>query len=192
MRGGTCNQSEGETVTRPVYAMMQGMTGVRTMKHLHLMAALCLGLLTASAQAQSLPSMIHADQAVEQSVASPDAVLEMGWIWMDVCGSGSDGNRGFLNSYENYRDRRSLNVRIDPMVRIALSGRLGDDPIDALLGRRIRVRGPVRQVWINIYRDGVQSGHYFQTHLVLQSATDLEIIERAEDDPPSSCDTIIS
>ena len=162
------------------------------MKHLHLMAALCLVLLTASVHAQSVSGLIHADQAVEQSIANPGAVLEMGWIWMDVCGSGSDGNRGFLNSFEDYRDRRSLNVRIDPMVRIALAGRLGEDPVQALRGQRIRVRGPVSQVWINVYRDGVQNGHYFQTHLVLESASDLEILERAEGDAPSSCDSGMS
>ena len=192
MRGVACNQSEEKTVTRSVYAMAQRMTGVRTMKHLHLLAALCLGLITAPGHAQSASGLIHADQAVEQSIANPDAVLEMGWIWMDVCGNGSDGDRGFLNSFADYRDRRSLNVRIDPMVRIALAGRLGEDPVDALRGQRIRVRGPVMQVWINVYRDGVQNGHYFQTHLVLESASDLQILERAESDPPPGCDSVIS
>ena len=48
------------------------------------------------------------------------------------------------------------------------------------------------QVWINVYRDGVQYGHYFQTHLVLESASDLQILERAESDPPPGCDSVIS
>ena len=65
-------------------------------------------------------------------------------------------------------------------------------PVDALRGQRIRVRGPVMQVWINVYRDGVQNGHYFQTHLVLESASDLQILERAESDPPPGCDSVIS
>jgi len=162
------------------------------MKPLHLILAIGWSLLAAAAQAQSVSGALNADLAVEQSIANPDAVLEMGWIWMDVCGSGSDGGRGFLNSYADYRDRRSLNVRLDPTVRIVLAGRLGEDPVQALRGQRIRVRGPLMQARINLYRNGVQTGHYFQTHLVLQTASDLEVLERAEGDPPSRCSVVIS
>ncbi len=144
-------------------------------------AGLALFMLGAAATAQV--SVLSAREAIERSMASPGAPLAESWIEMDVCGSGEDGARGFLNSHENYRDRASLNVELVPEVRAALALRLNGDPIEVLYGERILIYGTARQVRMSVFRrsDDVTVRDYFQTQLRLAAADRLQIIERDPD-----------
>jgi hypothetical protein len=144
-------------------------------------AGLALSMLGDAAAAQT--SVLSAREAIERSIASPGNALPESWIEMNVCGSGEDGARGFLNSKEDYRDRASLNIELHAPVRAALTARLNGDPIDVLYGERIRIYGAARQVRISVFRrsDDVTVRHYYQTQLSLASADRLQVIEREPD-----------
>jgi hypothetical protein len=125
---------------------------------------------------------VEAEEAIRQSIAQPHAPLEAMWIEMNVCGSGSDGARGFLNSMREYRDRGSLNVELMPQVRAELATRLGGDPVATLTGYRVRFFGAPRQVRILLYRDGEPTGeYYFQTQVRLRSAILLDFVREGSE-----------
>ena len=136
---------------------------------------------------------IGAEEAVRRSIDQPAIPLSPSWILMDVCGSGEDRGRGYLNSMRDYRDRGSLNVELTPDVRAGLLRRLGGDPVALLPGRRIAVYGSARQVRINWYRDGVATGEfYFQTQLRLASPDHLELVVEDDGHVPANCGEFVS
>lgn len=145
------------------------------------------------ADAQRERGPVAASEIVARSIARPHAPLEFTLIEMHVCGSGEQGGRGYLNSKADYRDRGSLNVELAPGVRAELAERLGGDPVDVLLNKRIVVGGRARQVRIDWFLGGVPTGEfYFQTQLRLESAAYLEpAIEAGELSPADCADTIV-
>ncbi|WP_300530936.1 hypothetical protein [Maricaulis sp.] len=146
-----------------------------------------------SGPALALPEAVEAEEAIRQSIAQPHAPLAPMWVEMNVCGAGADGARGFLNSMPEYRDRGSLNVELVPEVRAQLAVRLGGDPLEFLRGYRVRVFGAVRQVRINLLRDGQPSGrYYFQTQMRLGSAILLEIIQIDGEPAQAECGPLVS
>lgn len=149
--------------------------------------AMCL---TPSAKADQ--TVIPTAEAIERSIASPVSPIGPIWVEMDVCGSGAHRGRGFLNSMEDYRDRRSLNIELPALVRGQLAVIHSGDPVETLLGKRVQVFGSVRQVRINLFQGGVATGeYYFQTQLRLTSPTYLRVVYEGDEPVPADCNPAI-
>ena len=157
----------------------------------HILVAMSLMMLWAVAPAQADDWIISVEEAVGRSIASPDEPIEAGWVELDVCGSGSHRGRGYLNSMEDYRDRRSLNVVLPRFVRGPLAVVHGGDPVETLLGKRIQVFGMAEQVRINLFRDGVQTGHYYQTQLRVVLPNLVRVVYEDGEPAPADCDPSI-
>ncbi|RKR04156.1 hypothetical protein [Maricaulis maris] len=144
----------------------------------------------ASAQAQEAAS---ADDVVAASRAQPFRPLEDMWVRLDVCGSGAANGSAFLNSYDNYRDPRSLNVELVPALRSALAALNGQDPVDHYLGRRVLVFGAVRQVPIQVRdADGVVVHVYHQTQMRLTRPDRILVVENEQGPERARCDRLIA
>lgn len=151
-------------------------------------AAAWLIIVCAAAEAQRERWPVAAADAVARSIAQPDAPLHPMAIEMNVCGSGQSGDRGYLNSMPDYRDRRSLNVELMPSVRADLTEQLGGDPVEILLNKRIVVFGQLRQVRIEWMLGGEPMGaSYTQTQMRLQTAGLLEPVIMDGNLAPADC-----
>ena len=161
-----------------------------------LLRSFLLGLLAFSLAGGALAQAREAARAeavVEASRAEPFRALDPMWVILDVCGSGAAHGSAFLNGFENYRDPRSLNVELVPILRAALTARLGQDPVDYYRGQRVYVFGAARQVPINV-RDanGVVVHIYHQTQIRLTRADQILLVETEQDPEPARCDRLVA
>ncbi|HVT74361.1 MAG TPA: hypothetical protein VHD61_14590 [Lacunisphaera sp.] len=102
---------------------------------------------------------------------------------LTVRSTGRRNDTVFLNSELDYRDQRSLAVRIPPIVVAEYIKRYGAAPDVALKGKRIRVTGEALRTTITFVHDGVKTDKfYYQTHLPLLDLRQLEVLPDAE--PP--------
>lgn len=161
------------------------------MHHRLIVLTLCVLAVFCTPSARADQTVISASEAIERSIASPSSAIGPVWVEMDVCGSGAHRGRGFLNSMEDYRDRQSLNVELPRLVRGQLAVIHGGDPIETLLGKRVQVFGPVRQIRINLFQGGVATGYYFQTQLRLTSPTYLRVVYEGDEPVPADCNPAI-
>ncbi|WP_147405807.1 hypothetical protein [Litorimonas taeanensis] len=119
--------------------------------------------------------------AIENSQKSQNGCV-YALVEMDVRGSASVKGRDFLNSIEDYRDPRSLNVRVEKNVVKAVKSETGLSPKDHFLGSCILVKGNVCQTKIRV-RDTeingkmIKRGYYFQTQLSLRSTKNIQFCE---------------
>jgi hypothetical protein len=92
-------------------------------------------------------------------------------------GQGNSKDFIFLNSEEDYRDRRCLTIRIPPRAVRDFLGK-GIDPIKLYLGKMVRIEGIAEQNKIFFYSDsGIQSDkYYFQTHVVALSPNQISVL----------------
>ena len=94
---------------------------------------------------------------------------------MVVKAIGHDRGRTYLNSERDYRHQTCLTVAMNDAVARSLALRLGVAEPE-LRNRRIVVQGTARRVRIDLLDDrGKRTGlHYFQTHVVVDSPTQVE------------------
>lgn len=86
------------------------------------------------------------------------------------------GDKVYLNSEKDYRDQRSLNIIIQPGAARALKARHGEDPDRFFLGKQIAVTGEAERVRILFVSHGAVTGkYYYQTHVVVRGADQIEI-----------------
>lgn len=83
----------------------------------------------------------------------------------------------FLNSEPDYKDPRCLTLAVEDEAAKALASRLGEAPETALKGKRVRVVGLAYKVPIFVGRNPVPV--YFQTHVVVIDADQLEVVPEA-------------
>ncbi len=97
---------------------------------------------------------------------APRAALT-GCFELVVRRAGFDHNDLFLDSEEDYRDQRSLNVRVTGRAADQLQQMLGNVAVAAaLVGRPIAVRGSAYRQRIDFTANGQPTGkYYYQTHL---------------------------
>lgn len=85
--------------------------------------------------------------------------------------------RSFLNSEKDYRDQRSLTVRMPTSIVPKLEQRLGVKFQD-LKNRRLVIFGVARRNRINFVNDGQPTGkYYYQTHVQVDSPTQIKFAE---------------
>lgn len=86
-------------------------------------------------------------------------------------------NTVFLNSEPNYKDPRCLTLAVEDDAAKALAARFGEAPETALKGKRVRVVGLAYKVPIFIERNPEPA--YYQTHVVVIDARQLEVVPEA-------------
>ncbi len=115
-------------------------------------------------------------EAVEKSAANAEGVT--GVFEMIVQATGTDQKKVFLNSQDDYRDRRNLSVVLSQTITMAMLKRDGIEPIVDLKGKKIRVYGTARAVKVWFYVGGIRTkDYYYQTHIELSDAEHLAIVK---------------
>ena len=105
--------------------------------------------------------------AVEQGAgAAPAPALTADYSFV-VEAVGSDDGLVFINSQRDYRDQRNLTLALSPRVERELRARFAPLSIEqALIGKRIVVRGRPERVRIGFRENGRPTGlYYYQTHI---------------------------
>jgi tetratricopeptide (TPR) repeat protein len=148
-------QATEEAALQPIDAMHLSCGDKRT---LDLMRAL-----RDSGRVPGMPALFAVLAAAEAGEDTVPGIFEF-----TVAGSGSDEpGTVFLNSEEDYRDQRSLTVRLPKQVAEAWRELHREEP-QALKGRRITVLGYVARTRIDFTAGGMATGkYYYQTHLTV-------------------------
>jgi hypothetical protein len=134
------------------------------------------------AQEAQVPTMTPAEALARAAKVNGRGV--QGRFAFEVKAVGTNGDDYFIHSERDYRDARSLNVRLSPRVREQLEARLGGKLGEVLVGRRIVVRGAAKRVRINLVHAVGPSGalghltgmFYYQTHVTVKEAGQIELI----------------
>lgn len=115
-------------------------------------------------------------QAVQlAAAAAPRAVP--GVFALQVQATGTRDNT-YLNSERDYRDQRNLTTAITPEAARQLQDRLGANPVVALKGKRILVRGAAVRTTIVFVAGGKPTDtYYFQTHVNVTESSQIEVQE---------------
>lgn len=148
---------------------------------------LALAVLAGCAQAPTQEPMqertMTAIQAIEEA-SRVNGTGVSGRIAFEVKAVGTNGEDHFLNSELDYRNPRSLNVRMSPQVREQLEARLGGKLDKVLVGRRVLVTGTAARVRIHLLSTTmpnskeVQLGDrfYYQTHVHVKQADQIQLM----------------
>lgn len=97
-------------------------------------------------------------------------------------GEGQGAERGyiFLNSESDYRDPRSLNIKIAPDVAARLRYERDFVSADTLQGETVQVSGLAERVRISFYCRGQQTNsYYYQTHILVDDPSQLTFLDRS-------------
>lgn len=127
----------------------------------------------------------------EQAIAPRDAIMLAaeaegrpvpGCFELPVAAVGRDRDDTYLNSERDYRDQRSVAVRLRPHAAADLREAMGGAGFgDALVGQRVVVRGRVHRQRIDFTDRGRPTGkYYYQTHIVV---TDVGQVARPASPP---------
>lgn len=95
---------------------------------------------------------------------------------MKVIATGFQNAMSYLDSELDYRDHRNLTIAFNSGVAQQLWERLGGDPLNALNGADILVRGMAIRVKIIFFCNGQTSDNYFyQTHVNVSDADQIVV-----------------
>ena len=109
--------------------------------------------------------------------AGPEGVG--GIFVMVVRGTGHQDGRFFLNSETDYRDQRNLTIAMSDEMGAAIERKIGADSDDALIGRKIFVRGVAHRVKISFTVDGrATDKYYYQTHVLVTTPVQVAVRDK--------------
>lgn len=149
---------------------------VRTPPVIRVMPPVARAPTPGEALARGMVSLTPAEAVAKAAEARDTGVLAV--VPFKVGKAAMVGGRLFLNSEADYRDPRNLSVVVAPSVLPALRAKWGAALEPYLLGASMRVVGKARTVRIDLTEDGRPTGkYYFQTHLAVTSARQLELAE---------------
>ena len=96
---------------------------------------------------------------------------------LTVNGLNSFEKESYLNSEADYRDRKSLNIRMPTSIVPGLEQRLGVAFQD-LKGRKLTILGVAKRVRIDFVENGRRTGKfYYQTQVHVHSPTQVKLAE---------------
>ncbi len=127
------------------------------------------------------PKAMSPTEAIAAAAASEDGVT--GVFEFVVVSSAFDEGVYWLNSEADYRDPRCLAAILRPKFLAALQARNSFIPSvqvqpQIFEGRSVRFRGTAHKRRIDFISGGKPTGHYyFQTHVEIDSADDIEFVE---------------
>ncbi|RLV60918.1 hypothetical protein D5018_04560 [Parashewanella curva] len=86
------------------------------------------------------------------------------------------GERVYLNTQNDYRDRRNISVEITPMLVFELDESYGTPPEKYFLNKLLEVKGEVKKIKIYVISDGkVTKDYYFQTLIKINSLNQINV-----------------
>jgi hypothetical protein len=144
-----------------------------------LVAATQLGGCAASIQ-QSVPgtelsaidAIMSANQAAVEGKSLPIATYAV-----TIRASGTQDGIVYLNSQLDYRDQRNISIDLLPKVQTEMVERFGRQYRKQLEGQAVLVRGQPQRVKIYFITYGeVTDKYYYQTHITLSSADELQLV----------------
>lgn len=98
---------------------------------------------------------------------------------MVVRGTGHQGGHFYLNSESDYRDQRNLTIAMSDETGAAIERKIGAETDDALIGRKIFVRGVAHRVKISFTVDGrATDKYYYQTHVVVTTPVQVAVRDK--------------
>lgn len=136
-----------------------------------LAVAICAVTISAFGQ-----EVITPRQAIEMAADAAPATVP-GKFVLTVRATGREDDRIFLNSETDYRDQRNLTIVIPPLVSAMIVKKFGTPPDVYFAGKKITVTGEARRVKIVFTCSGLPTEkYYYQTHVELTDADDIEIV----------------
>lgn len=100
-----------------------------------------------------------------------------GTFQLPIKASGSRRGIVYLNTEKDYRDRRNITVVIPPNLIKSISNKYGESPETFFINKTIEITGEAKQVKIFfISRGKITDKYYFQTHIKLESLTQIRVL----------------
>ncbi len=100
-----------------------------------------------------------------------------GVFHLPIKASGVKREFTYLNTEDDYRDRRNITIAIYPQVTSAFIKQYGTTPETYFINKTIEVTGEAKRVKIYFNSNGKYSGkYYFQTHIDVSSLQQIKIV----------------
>ncbi|UJX26910.1 hypothetical protein L3Q70_07205 [Pseudoalteromonas sp. CF6-2] len=143
------------------------------MKYLLLLSTLAL------AACSSSPSRIDTSNTMDvialSEASAPDSVK--GIFKFHIKAAGKHSGDVFLNTEEDYRDRRSITVALNYKVVPELTKKYGESPETFFIDKEIEVTGEAKRVTIDFISQGrATNKYYYQTHVDVSSVEQIKVL----------------
>ncbi len=137
-----------------------------------------LSACSSSGQLQVAPAASDVMAIIEASeAASPKGFYGRFNFYIKASGKDYD-DRVYLNTQDNYRDRRNITIDLTPGVVYELTKLYGANPADYFIGKRIQVVGKAKRETIWFYANRRRSSsYYYQTHILVKSIKQITLLD---------------
>jgi len=94
--------------------------------------------------------------------------------------SGVKGRITYLNTEEDYRDRRNITIALHPDVINDFTKKYGSNPDSYFINKTIEVKGEAKRKKIYFISNGkLTKKYYFQTHLRVTSLNQIKVLRKS-------------
>lgn len=91
--------------------------------------------------------------------------------------SGKQSGRIFLNTQDDYRDRRNITVTLEPSFQQQFKAQFDEDIRSYYQDKTIRVNGEAKRMKIWFFANGKRTTkYYFQTHIIVSDLNQITIL----------------
>lgn len=106
---------------------------------------------------------------------APDGIK--GTFQFPIKASGNQSGIIYLNTENDYRDRRNITIAIHPQLINAFKNKYGESPESYFINKTIEVTGEAKRMKIFFYSNGkVTTKYYFQTHVNVTSLKQIKVL----------------
>lgn len=110
---------------------------------------------------------------------------------LDIKATGKRRRTLYLNTEQDYRDRRNVNVVLGPAVLDGLDALGNEDVAAYFLHSRIRVKGTAKRVKTWLYAEGKRTkSYYYQTSVYVDDVDNIEKLEDFSEQQIASMETL--
>lgn len=96
---------------------------------------------------------------------------------LSIKNSGKQSGRIYLNTQEDYRDRRNITVTLEPSFQQAFKAKHDIDIRSHFEGQKLLVRGEAKRMKVWFFSQGKRTEkYYFQTHIVVKKLDQISIL----------------
>lgn len=106
---------------------------------------------------------------------APDGIK--GTFRLPIKASGNQRGIIYLNTEDDYRDRRNITVAIHPKLIHAFIKKYGESPESYFINKTIEVTGEAKRMKIFFFSKGkITKKYYFQTHVRVASLEQIKVL----------------
>lgn len=146
------------------------------MKHLILLLSLFLSACSAISQDNSESETSKIMNIIALAEANAPYGVK-GAFELPIKTTGTQGTSTYLNTEQDYRDRRNITVALDFKVSRKIAEKYGMPPEDYFKNKTIKVTGEAKRVKIYFIANGRQTQkYYYQTHIRVRSLDQIKIV----------------